>query len=200
ELAAGRDLPGSLGVEPGSYGLVTLHRPSNVDSRSILAGIVGSLTRISRRLKLVFPVHPRTLKQLEAFDLLGQLRAEQGILLAEPLGYLDFLCLMRSAKMVLSDSGGIQEETTYLRIPCLTLRENTERPETIEQGTNLLVGSDPELICREAEVIIEGRGKTGGELEFWDGKVARRIAGVLKERLRWIKAPVEERMAVREAR
>ncbi len=199
EQAPGPELLERLGVEPGGYGLVTLHRPSNVDERPVLRGIVDSLDRVSRRLPLIFPVHPRTRKQLKAFDLLGMLEAEHRMHLIEPLGYLDFLCLMRSAKLVFSDSGGVQEETTFLRVPCLTLRENTERPETIEQGTNLLVGSDPELIYREAIEIIEGRGKRGGELEFWDGKVGRRIVEQIKQRRRWLTAPIDERMAVREA-
>lgn len=200
EHAAGQDSLTGLGLEPGGYGLVTLHRPSNVDDHQVLAGIVDSLVRVSRQLPLIFPVHPRTRKQLKAFDLMGVLEAEKGLHLIEPLGYLDFLCLMRSAKLVFSDSGGIQEETTFLRVPCLTLRENTERPETIEQGTNLLVGSDPELIYREAIEIIEGGGKRGGELEFWDGKVARRIVDEIKNRRRWLMATIEERMAVQEAR
>jgi len=199
EAAAGRDTLTGLGLEPGGYALVTLHRPSNVDLQPVLAGIAGSLVRIGRRLPLVFPVHPRTRKQLEAFGLLEELEAEPGVRLIDPLGYLDFLCLMRSAKLVFSDSGGIQEETTYLRVPCLTLRENTERPETIEQGTNILVGSDPELIYREAAEILKGRGKQGGELELWDGKVARRIVDEIKKRRKWLTAPADQRMAAREA-
>jgi UDP-N-acetylglucosamine 2-epimerase (non-hydrolysing) len=200
ELAAEKDTPGGLGLEPGGYGLITLHRPSNVDEQPVLEGIVKSLVRISRRLPLVFPVHPRTLKQLKSFELLEHLEAAQGMKLIEPLGYLDFLCLTRSAKLVFTDSGGLQEETTYLKVPCLTLRENTERPETVEQGTNLLVGSDPELIYNEAVKILDGRGKSGGELEFWDGEVARRIVAVLHERRKWLTAPVKQRMAVQEAR
>ncbi|MEA2062602.1 MAG: UDP-N-acetylglucosamine 2-epimerase (non-hydrolyzing) [Gemmatimonadota bacterium] len=198
EKAVSRRTVLDLGLEPGGYGLVTLHRPSNVDASEELEGVAGALAQISRKLPLVFPVHPRTRKQLEAYGILPTLEREPSVRLIEPLGYLDFLCLMRSAKMVISDSGGIQEESTYLRIPCLTLRENTERPETIEQGTNLLVGSDPELIYTEAVKTIEGRGKQGSDLEFWDGGVAERIVAELKKRRRWLMAPVAGRV-VKEA-
>ena len=183
-----------MGLEPGNYCLVTLHRPSNVDNPAVLEEIIDALIRVAEILPVVFPVHPRTRKMLSASGLLKRLEKDSAVRLVEPLGYLDFLALMKSARLVFSDSGGIQEETTYLRIPCLTLRENTERPETIEQGTNILVGHDGGRIYQEALKIIEGRGKKGGKLEFWDGKVAERIAEELKKRSGFFLTPVEERL------
>jgi len=195
ELAANRPAARSLGLEPGGYGLVTLHRPANVDDPDVLGGIVEAFLRVAKALPLVFPVHPRTVKMLKASGLYTPLESEPGVRLIEPLGYLDFLALMKTAKMVFTDSGGIQEETTYLRIPCLTLRENTERPETISQGTNLLVGHDREKIVTETLRIIAGEGKKGGKLEFWDGKVASRIVAELKKRKDMIMAPADQRLA-----
>lgn len=197
ELAQSRPVVRSLGLEPGGYGLVTLHRPANVDHPGVLGEIAEALIQVARELPLVFPAHPRTVKMLKASNLFSRLESEPGVRLIEPLGYLDFLALMKTAKMVISDSGGIQEETTYLRIPCLTLRENTERPETISQGTNLLVGRDRERIVTEALRIIGGESKKGGELEFWDGKVASRIVAELKKRKGLIMAPAEQRLAPR---
>ncbi len=195
KLAANRPAVRSLGLEPGGYGLVTLHRPANVDHPDVLGGIVEAFLRVAEELPLVFTVHPRTVKMLKASGLYTVLESKPGVRLIEPLGYLDFLALMKEAKMVITDSGGIQEETTYLRIPCLTLRENTERPETISQGTNLLVGHDCEKIVTEALRIIAGESKKGGELEFWDGKVALRIVAELKKRKDMIMAPAAERLA-----
>ena len=194
-LAEKSPLPGSLGLKPGGYGLVTLHRPSNVDSPEVLAEIVEALLTVTRDLPLVFPVHPRTVKMLKAAGLYGRVENAPGMRLSEPLGYLDFLALLRSAGIVFSDSGGIQEETTYLRVPCLTLRENTERPETIEQGTNVLVGHDRKRIVAEARKILDGGGKRGGALEFWDGNVSGRIAEELKKRKSYFTTPAEIRLA-----
>jgi len=196
-LGLARDRPAarSLGLEPGGYCLATLHRPANVDDPDVLSGIVAAFLQIAQELPLVFPAHPRTVKTLKTAGLYNRLESEPGIRLIEPLGYLDFVALMKSAKFVMTDSGGIQEETTYLRIPCLTLRENTERPETISRGTNLLVGRDRDKIVAEALHIAAGGGKIGGELEFWDGKVASRIVAELKKRKEMIMAPAEVRLA-----
>ncbi len=128
---------------------------------------------------MVFPVHPRTLKSLESFDLLARLAAMPGMILTEPLGYLDFLCLLDHARLVLTDSGGIQEETTILGVPCLTLRPNTERPVTVTQGTNQVIGSSPERIVAASLEVLEGRSKEGQRPELWDGHAAERIVGVL---------------------
>lgn len=177
--AAASDVLGRLGVPPRGYALLTLHRPSNVDDRETLGGIVSALEAVQARLPIVFPVHPRTLKRLESFDLLARLAAMPGMILTEPLGYLDFLCLLDHARLVLTDSGGIQEETTILGVPCLTLRPNTERPVTVTQGTNQVIGSSPERIVAASLEVLEGRGKEGQRPELWDGHAAERIVRVL---------------------
>jgi len=164
------------GLQPGGYGLLTLHRPSNVDDKDVLTGILGALEEVATEMPLFFPVHPRTKKQLASFGL----SLPKGVIAAEPLGYLEFLALMASAKLVMTDSGGIQEETTALGVPCLTLRENTERPITIEEGTNTLVGTSPEAIVREAKKAINGEGKAGRVPDKWDGQTAGRVVDALE--------------------
>ena len=151
-----------------------------MDEKESLLRIIKALSEISRRIRIVFPAHPRTQKRLKEFDLLSHLSiANQEFLLIEPLGYLDFLNLEMNAKFVMTDSGGIQEETTVLSIPCLTLRNTTERPITISQGTNILVWNDSQRITEEAFKILDGKGKTGNCPELWDGKTAERIIKVL---------------------
>lgn len=157
------------------YGVVTLHRPSNVDHADTLGPIVDALRTISGRLPLVFALHPRTRANLERFGMLDKLDAP-GFLVLPPQGYLEMLGLMAGATMVLTDSGGIQEETTALGVPCLTIRENTERPITVEQGTNTLVGIDPAALRDAADAVLEGGGKRGRVPEYWDGRAAERIA------------------------
>ena len=168
-----------LGLEPGRYAAVTLHRPSNVDEPETFGRILGVLEEIASRLPIVFPIHPRTRKNLERFGLSQRAAAVPGLRLVEPLGYLEFLRLLSDAVMVLTDSGGIQEETTVLGVPCITLRENTERPVTIEEGTNVLVGTDREKILGAADAVLTGRTRTGKVPELWDGHAAERIVGVL---------------------
>ncbi|GAB4256556.1 MAG: UDP-N-acetylglucosamine 2-epimerase (non-hydrolyzing) [Deferrisomatales bacterium] len=172
------------------YGVVTLHRPSNVDDRAVFTGILGALEEIGRELPLVFPIHPRTRKMAAEFGLERKFRelvpsAERplapGIHLTEPLGYHDFLHLWKDAAVVLTDSGGLQEETTALGVPCVTLRRNTERPVTIWEGTNVLAGTDPERILAETRRILEGNGKRGRVPELWDGHAAERIVAALAE-------------------
>ena len=170
-----------LGVVGADYAVVTLHRPSNVDEPRVLGGILSALRQISRHLPVVFPVHPRTRKNLAGFGLRG---AEEGggrVRLIEPLGYLDFLRLYSGARLVLTDSGGIQEETTALGIACLTLRENTERPVTVELGTNRVVGTDPGRIVAEAEAALaKDRRKEQPRIPpLWDGRAAERILDAL---------------------
>src|SRR5918997_238674 len=148
-----------LEVAGADYAVVTLHRPSNVDDPRVLRGILSALTRIGERLPVVFPIHPRTRKNLDEFGLLKTNEAAGRVRLVEPLGYLDFLRLYSGARLVLTDSGGIQEETTALGIPCLTLRENTERPVTVELGTNRVVGTDPGRIVAEAEAALARDGQ-----------------------------------------
>jgi UDP-N-acetylglucosamine 2-epimerase (non-hydrolysing) len=171
------------------YALLTLHRPSNVDERSILQDILEAVKTLSRDIPVIFPVHPRTSNYLLAQELGACLRldgVEQGpgqIVCIEPLGYLDFLCLMANARLVLTDSGGIQEETTVLQVPCLTLRENTERPVTIQQGTNKLVGRDKASIVNAARQALAA-GMVPVKLpDLWDGKAAVRIVNILRQEL-----------------
>ena len=168
-----------LGLEAGGYALLTLHRPSNVDDRDTLSGLFEALEEIHRELPGVFPVHPRTSAAIR--DLLGG--KEPALQLLEPQGYLDFLRLMSQAKFVLTDSGGIQEETTALGVPCLTLRDSTERPITIEEGTNILVGSDADAVRNAARGILDGETKTGRVPDLWDGRASARIADILERDL-----------------
>ena len=158
------------------YGLVTLHRPANVDDVNVLAALVKSLDEISHDLPLVFPVHPRTRQRMESNGLLGP---DLKLRIAAPLSYLDFLALQKHATVVITDSGGIQEETTCLGVPCLTLRENTERPVTVNMGTNLLIGSDMDRLRREVVAILNGQGKQGQIPPLWDGKAGERVARVV---------------------
>ena len=171
-----------LGVDGHDYAVLTLHRPSNVDDRETFSGIVDALIRIAGKLPIVFPVHPRTRAKIEEFGF-GKRIAASGIRLVEPLGYLDFMRLYSGAKMVLTDSGGLQEETTLLGIPCLTLRHNTERPITIEMGTNILVGTDPEKIKQAAFDVLENNSEaSNAEIPpLWDGKTSGRICDELLE-------------------
>ncbi len=165
-------------IDERGFGLVTLHRPSNVDEPEALAETVEILKAVSERLPLVWPVHPRTRANLERFGLAARF-ATPSIALLPPAGYLEMLGLLGAARVVLTDSGGVQEETTALSIPCLTLRDNTERPITVEQGTNTLVGRNRERILSLVEAILAGRGKKGRRPEGWDGHAAERIAAHL---------------------
>jgi len=160
---------------PQGYGVVTLHRPSNVDGEESLALLLGVLREVSEQLPLVFALHPRTRANIDRFALSNLLDSRR-IVLLPPQGYLEMLGLLLGAKLVLSDSGGLQEETTALGVPCLTIRENTERPITVEQGTNTLVGCDPHAIRKGVDEILSGAGKTGRVPELWDGRAAERIA------------------------
>ena len=157
------------------YAVLTLHRPSNVDDPVILRSLLETLVKISARLPVVFPVHPRTLSMIEKFGM-GELLTTSGILLLPPAGYLEILGLMQHAQIVLTDSGGIQEETTALGIPCITLRDSTERPITVDEGTNTIVGSDPAKIMAAFDEIMRTGGKSGLIPELWDGHAATRIA------------------------
>ena len=165
------------------YGVVTLHRPSNVDDVQTLGGLVRVLAEIATRLPLVFVLHPRTKSKLEAFGLMGLLDPKR-IAVLPPQGYLEMLGLMAPATLVLTDSGGLQEETTALGVPCLTLRENTERPITVDEGTNTMVGRDVQAIRHGVNEILAGRGKRGRVPELWDGRAAQRIAEDLSGWLR----------------
>jgi len=166
-------------LEKRGYGLVTLHRPSNVDREDIFGGLVRALGTISESLPLLFSVHPRTEKSLHQTPHLASALAKANITLTPPLGYESFLSLLSSARLVLTDSGGIQEETTCLGVPCLTLRENTERPITITSGTNRLVGSDPDKVVAAASAVLSSAMPKASRPRLWDGKSAGRILPVI---------------------
>jgi len=168
-----------LNLRPQQFCAMTLHRPSNVDHPKTLAGIINALEAIGERLPIVFPVHPRTRERLEQFNLTE--RIQKSLLMIEPLGYLDFLQLYSNSRLVLTDSGGIQEETTVLGIPCLTLRPNTERPITVLEGTNRLVGNTPEVIAREAFAALDRPAGVARVPELWDGHAAARIVDAIEE-------------------
>jgi len=175
---AGDSLPRSL---PERFVLVTLHRPSNVDDRGRLAEMLSALSDISSGTPVLFPIHPRTREHLASLGINGA--DHRGIQLLEPLPYLKFLGLQRRAALVVTDSGGIQEETTFLGIPCLTVRENTERPVTVDVGTNVVVGRDPTRLRAEMNRILAGDRKQGRIPALWDGQAANRIARIVVDRL-----------------
>lgn len=172
-----------LGVRTRAFTLVTLHRPSNVDTVEGLDKILTIFERISTRSTIVFPAHPRTTKMLAQHGLSTRAQAIRNLKLIEPIGYLDFLRLLDNAQLVLTDSGGIQEETTYLGVPCLTLRENTERPITCEIGTNELCGLDVEKTVGRSLQVYDGKAKTGSVPELWDGRTSERIAAILNSKI-----------------
>ncbi|MGQ0664069.1 MAG: non-hydrolyzing UDP-N-acetylglucosamine 2-epimerase [Pseudomonadota bacterium] len=182
ERIAAAGAPRAFGLEAGRYGVVTIHRPANVDDQAALAFLVSELAGVALGLPLVFPVHPRTRLRLEAFGLMETLAAAPDIRIVDPLGYVEFMSLVSEAKLVITDSGGVQEETTYLDIPCLTLRDTTERPITISEGTNQLV--KPERLRWAVRAILDGHGKNGRKPELWDGRTAKRVVASLKSRAR----------------
>jgi UDP-N-acetylglucosamine 2-epimerase (non-hydrolysing) len=178
--AAQSDVTARLGVEPRKYGVLTLHRPSNVDDPARLRALLDALADVARECPLVFPVHPRTRQKLKDAGL--DLAARGGFVLCDPLRYLDFLALMDRAKVLLTDSGGVQEEACVVGVPCLTLRENTERPATVEVGINRLVGSDPARVREEALRAVRAPLSGARAPDLWDGRAAERIAKILVDR------------------
>jgi UDP-N-acetylglucosamine 2-epimerase (non-hydrolysing) len=179
DRARALDMPGKLLLDHGGYAVLTMHRPSNVDEPKTFERILSALLDIQKELPIVFPVHPRTRARMRETAIGAKLESAHNITLIDPLGYLEFMSLMTRAKLVLTDSGGLQEETTALGIPCLTLRENTERPITVEEGTNVVVGTDADRIRSEAQKILRGEGKKGRAPELWDGKASERIANAV---------------------
>ena len=173
-----------FGLDPGDYGVITLHRPSNVDDQKVLKQICHTLMRMSRKIPLIFPVHPRTRKNLEQNGLLTLLERSPGLYPAEPLNYIRFMNLVFNCRFAITDSGGIQEETTYLGIPCLTMRPNTERPITIRQGTNQLC--DPENLEAKVKGILSGEITHGNVPELWDGHTATRVVESIKNQMNLI--------------
>ena len=172
-----------LNLDHQPYALLTLHRPSNVDDQETFNGILNALEQIEKKIPIIFPIHPRSRKMLEQFQFGDRIARLKNFNLIDPLGYLDFLSLMEKAKLVLTDSGGIQEETTVLGIPCLTLRKNTERPVTVELGTNVIVGMDKDKIVDESFKILSEQSKKGKIPPLWDGNAARRIVDVVERRM-----------------
>jgi UDP-N-acetylglucosamine 2-epimerase (non-hydrolysing) len=183
EKARGSNTMKQLGLTPRRFTLVTLHRPSNVDAVDGLEKILTIFEKIAPHSEIVFPVHPRTTKMLAQHGLAVKAASLAGLKMVEPIGYLDFLNLMDNAQLVLTDSGGVQEETTYLGVPCLTMRENTERPITCEIGTNVLCGLDVGKIVQLSEAVFAGNGKKGNVPELWDGSSANRIVDVLMSQI-----------------
>ena len=175
----GMRLGTSQETEGGGYVLVTLHRPSNVDDREQLSKLISILNDLSKLRKVVFPVHPRTKKNLHDFGLLKD--AQPNLIITHPIGYIDFIRLIKNAELVMTDSGGIQEETTYLQVQCITLRDSTERPVTVEIGTNQLLGEDLQAAYEAALRVLNGEKKIGRIPDLWDGHAAERIAGKLVE-------------------
>ena len=179
EVAIAKGMAGSYGLERGQYAYVTLHRPSNVDSRERLSALVAFLVRVAETTSVVFPVHPRTRAKLDEYNLYDRLNSAKGVFLSDPIGYVENLSLMESAQLVISDSGGIQEETTFLGVPCVTLRPNTERPVTETVGTNTVVGEDLDRAWNTVEQIVGGTYKSGGAVDGWDGQAASRVVDEL---------------------
>lgn len=169
----------SYGFSDRGYGVVTLHRPSNVDDVSILGRICDVLIDTASRLPLIFPVHPRTREMFGRAGLQSRLESARHLHIVEPLGYLEFLSLNANAQLIVTDSGGVQEESTVLGVPCLTLRPNTERPITVESGTSTLIGNDFDLLRDRITAVLEGRYKTGSCPDIWDGHASKRIAAEL---------------------
>lgn len=178
ETARQGDTLSRFRLEPDGYGVITLHRPSNVDIQDVLEALVDVLIEISDRLPLVFPVHPRTHERLARFGLDEKL-SSSNVQCLEPLGYNDFLCLTSQAKVIVTDSGGLQEESTALGVPCLTMRENTERPITVSEGTSTLIGSCAATLKSQLQAVVDGKYKQGKCPELWDGKAGERIVEVL---------------------
>jgi len=173
------NIHGVLQIESGRYAVATIHRPCNVDSVEKLGPLAEFILSTSKRLTVVFPVHPRTRARLEDANLMCRVQKCNGVRLLEPLGYHENLALLSAAKLVLTDSGGIQEETSYMRVPCLTLRPNTERPVTVTHGTNTVVGDDLERATALVTDILQGCYKSGSEIPMWDGRASERIASAV---------------------
>jgi len=184
EKAAQTTVLADLNLDTDPFVLMTVHRPANVDCPETLLELVKIVEGISSRVHLVFPMHPRTQKQLEKFDLLDRVKAVENLTVTGPLGYLEFLALMEASQVVVTDSGGIQEETTFLQVPCLTLRENTERPITITAGTNELLAVDQAAVLKRMSQIMDGERRVGKVPPLWDGKASERITSCLIELIR----------------
>lgn len=183
KIAENSEILEKLDLQKNEYSVLTLHRPANVDKRDKLEGILDILENVQKRTRIVYPIHPRTKNSLKKFNLMNKVQEMKNIILTEPLGYHDFLKLISYANMILTDSGGIQEETTILGVPCLTMRDETERPVTVTHGTNEIVGFDKEKIIYNVTKILDGAWKKGTIPELWDGNTASRIIKVIKKEM-----------------
>ena len=170
------------GLKKKEFCLLTIHRPSNVDEKTVLEKIAKAIKKISASIKVIFPVHPRTALKIKEFRL-EKYFSQPLVIMTEPIGYFETIALTSTAKLVITDSGGLQEETTYLRVPCLTLRENTERPVTVTIGTNTITGSNTAFLLKKFNEILAGKYRKGKLPEYWDGKTAQRITKILKKKL-----------------
>lgn len=195
ELAKENPILERMGVQPREYCFLTMHRPSNVDDKEVLGGLLGAFEYIQKKLPIVFPAHPRTVKMMDEFGFGARVKAMTGLRICEPLDYHQMLKLNRESRFALTDSGGLQEETTVLGIPCITMRNNTERPVTVDVGTSEVVGNDPIRIKDAVDRILAGKWKKGGIPEGWDGKASERIVAIIEEFL-GASAGVERREAV----
>jgi UDP-N-acetylglucosamine 2-epimerase (non-hydrolysing) len=172
-----------FGLDPGRYVVSTFHRPSNVDDPDALRGVIDIVKHTCAQVPMFLALHPRTRQSLARFGLLSCLEAIDGLHLSEPLGYLEFLSLVSGAAAVITDSGGIQEETTYLRVPCVTMRDNTERPVTVDVGSNVLAGTEPSVVKKHIDAALTAGVAKGGVPELWDGRAAVRVVARLREGL-----------------
>lgn len=175
------DILNGLHLTKKKYCVMTLHRPANVDSEETLSEIFDILKTITQQVQIVYPSHPRTLKMIKTHGFLKKFQALNNLLMIDPLGYVDFIKLVKDSLFVMTDSGGIQEETTVLKVPCLTMRENTERPVTVKEGTNILVGRDKKKLLSSVNKIIAGKWKKSRVPELWDGKAAERIVRIIAQ-------------------
>jgi UDP-N-acetylglucosamine 2-epimerase (non-hydrolysing) len=179
-----------LGLTPQGYAVCTLHRQSNVDDPRLFGGLMSAVAHVSTRLPVIFPVHPRTRKMIAEQGLGHWFERHPNLRPVDPMGYMEFLALTSQAKLILTDSGGLQEETTALGVPCLTLREQTERPITVEEGSNEVVGTDPDRIRQAADRVLAGQGKKGRVPDLWDGRAGERIADLFARHLGVENAPL----------
>lgn len=177
-----QDILKKYGLTKNEFCLVTMHRPSNVDNIAVLGRLARAIREISKSVKVIFPVHPRTSQKIKEFKL-EKYFSTPSILLTEPIGYIETIALTSTAKLVVTDSGGLQEESTYLKVPCLTMRENTERPVTETEGTNTIIGTDTVLLLKKFRQIMAGRYKKGRLPKYWDGNTAKRITQILRRKL-----------------
>ena len=173
-----------LKLKKKEYAVLTLHRPENIDDKKIFNDLIETVRKIQGKIKIIWPVHPRVKKQLRKFNFFNKIKKIENLFLTEPLGYLEMLALNNQAKFILTDSGGLQEESTILGVPCLTLRQNTERPVTVEVGTNIVVGTDRDKILRETNNILAGQSKKGKCPKYWDGKTSQRIVKILLKEIK----------------